>query len=456
MNSAERQKLIREVSLAGNCSHPIRLSGEMVNLETGEVGINSLRVKCQDRRQVVCPSCSYLYRADAWILVATGLVGGKGVPEVVSAHPRLFLTVTAPSFGLVHTIRSGGNCATSSRPSLCRHGRAKRCELRHSDDDLLLGKPLCFDCFDYEGAVLWNASVSRLWSRTIEQLRRGVALRADVPWRSFGTVAQIHYLKVAELQRRGLVHLHVVVRADGPGDIESDPPPWLTAEYLDTTTRSVLGRFSVESVDGRMIRWGSVFDLRDLSVGDSDVKRVASYVAKYATKTTDGSRELAHRFRSRSQIVRLVDDPHFQRLALTSWDVSRRSGYEHLHLDAHAHAFGFTGQLITKSRGYSTTFGDLRAVRADLMKARNTHDPVEGTFHYDGRGYDDPRGSDVAELFFRMQRELREEAAEARRQSAAGSRERSPESSVERTIDVSVGTTPSQCSMIPGVVNSGE
>ena len=40
------------------------------------------------------------------------------------------------------------------------------------------------------------------------------------------------------------------------------------------------------------------------------------------------------------------------------------------------------------------------------MTSRTTADPVEGTFHYEGRGYDDPRAVELAEVFFTMQREL--------------------------------------------------
>jgi len=86
--------LLRAVEEAGNCSHPIRLRGETVNLATGEVRASKLRLACKDRREVVCSACSYLYRADAWILVASGLGGGKGVTESVTLHPRLFLTFT--------------------------------------------------------------------------------------------------------------------------------------------------------------------------------------------------------------------------------------------------------------------------------------------------------------------------------------------------------------------------
>ena len=117
MNSLERSLLLREVGLSGNCSHPIRLSGEMVNLATGEIGPGALRVACKDRRQAICPACSYLYKADAWVLVSTGLVGGKGVDDAVSNHPRLFVTLTAPSFGAVHTITARGDCVTRRSPT---------------------------------------------------------------------------------------------------------------------------------------------------------------------------------------------------------------------------------------------------------------------------------------------------------------------------------------------------
>jgi hypothetical protein len=68
------------------------------------------------------------------------------------------------------------------------------------------------------------------------------------------------------------------------------------------------------------------------------------------TKTADGSKDLARQFKSRRQIQMLVDDPHARRLALTSWTMNLRPEFRALRLREHAHTFGFTGQLITKSR----------------------------------------------------------------------------------------------------------
>jgi hypothetical protein len=423
VNAAERFNLLREVELSGNCSHPIRLKGEMVNLATGEVGISSLRIACKDRRHVICPSCSYTYKADAWILVSTGLIGGKGTPDEVASHPRLFVTLTAPSFGVVHTVNDRGGCVTrrtdrpnpGSRGAYCPHHRLRSCDKRHSLTDPQLGRPLCEECFDYEGAVLWNAHASRLWNNTIQLIRRSLAEAGGVSQLHLSRVAQVHYLKVAEMQRRGLVHLHIVLRADGPGSIDGQPPSWLTSELLTRSVRTSVGRAMAAGVDGRMLHWGERLDIQDLGTSGQDTTKIPSYVAKYAVKTTDGTLELARRFHVRRQIENLVDDPHAKRLALTAWDLDLRPALAPLNLRDHAHNFGFTGQLITKSRRYSTTFGALRQARADYMVGQNTGDPVGGTFRYEGRGYDDPRGTELAEMFFTMQRELREERSEARR-----------------------------------------
>ena len=102
MKPEERRALIDEVRAASSCSHPIRLRGQMVDLATGEISSRQLRVACKDRRELVCPACASLYQADAWILVSAGLIGGKGVESWVASNEKLFVTLTAPSFGAVH------------------------------------------------------------------------------------------------------------------------------------------------------------------------------------------------------------------------------------------------------------------------------------------------------------------------------------------------------------------
>ena len=101
-----------------------------------------------------------------------------------------------------------------------------------------------------------------------------------------------------------------MVRLDGPDGPLTEPPSWLTTERLSVTTRNVLSRAEVPTREGQSIRWGLVYDLKDLSLDSNDAKRVAGYIAKYAVKTTDGTTDLARRFHSRREIENLVSDPH--------------------------------------------------------------------------------------------------------------------------------------------------
>jgi hypothetical protein len=382
-------EVMQEVARAGYCRHPIRLHGETVNTATGELRSSDIRVPCKDRRSAICPSCAYLYKADAWILASTGLVGGKGLPESVATHPRIFVTLTAPSFGEVHTVTDSGAC--HPRPRRCVHGVGP-CRRRHSEGDAELGSPLCKACFDYEGAVTWNAHASKLWNRTIDQLRHRLASSQGLSEASFRRCAEVSYLRIAEFQRRGLVHFHVVLRADGPEGPASSPP---------------------ECARGRHVGWGSQRDVIDLS-GSAEAPRVAAYVAKYATKTSDGSFGPAYRFRDRLEVMRAPIDDHHRRLALMAWDLGRRWDLEDLRLRAHAHTFGFGGQLLTKSRSYSTTFGALRGARTAFMARQHDSDPIAGSFLYAGRGYSDPRGEEVAEMLHSLVVEVHKEGKQRR------------------------------------------
>jgi uncharacterized Zn-finger protein len=272
-------RTFREVMGAGGCRNPVHLLAESVDTETGEILTTDLRIACKDRRSVLCPSCAAVYKADAWFLVTAGLAGGKGMPETLAQHPRLFLTLTAPSFGMVHTTSSDGGCHTRER-SACPHGQPRTCTIRHELSDDLLGSPLCEACFDWEGAVLWNAAASRLWNRTIDRVRR--VLAAEVGGiTAFRRQASLQYLRVAEFQRRGLVHLHAVIRADGPAP--TDPPPaWLTVELLERAVRGAVASTSVPTGAGTTATWGTQLDLVDLGATEGDAARVAGYVANHA------------------------------------------------------------------------------------------------------------------------------------------------------------------------------
>ena len=411
-------ELVQDIQQAGGCSHPIRLRGEFVNVATGEVNERPLLVACKDRRAVVCAACSYLYKADAWIVVSTGLIGGKGIPASISDHPRLFLTLTAPSFGIVHAQRSDSSCQPG-RLRFCQHGRSLACSRRHDNADPEVGSPLCDFCYHYDGAVLWNAESSRLWNRTFEQIRRRLAIALGVSFEELSEHLRLNYLKVVEFQRRGLAHFHVVLRADGPGAPFSPPPPDLNTQRLASIIDSVVKDFSITSPHGT-VSWGRQFHLADASTLNRDDLRIAAYLAKYATKSADGSLDFARRFRSRSEILKINAPAHLQRLALTAWSLAQDPTIVKLNTRGHAHTFRFRGQLITKSRHYSTRFQDLRDARAAHMKDPHSDDTVEGSFNYDGRGYDDPRAATIAELLHQLTLEARK-SAKSDRSNAGGS-----------------------------------
>ena len=132
------ERFERQLRGTGYCRWPVRLRGQVAAVDhaTGEVRTvystagepdETLLKCCGNRREAVCPSCARTYRGDAFQLVAAGLRGGKGVPETVAEHPTIFLTLTAPSFGLVHSRRLSADgkprrCRPRRDAEVCPHG----------------------------------------------------------------------------------------------------------------------------------------------------------------------------------------------------------------------------------------------------------------------------------------------------------------------------------------------
>ncbi|MBQ1092203.1 replication initiator [Streptomyces sp. B93] len=376
-------ELARQLSGLGGCTRPVRLDGHRteyaVDTTTGEVGrvlhhldsnalpAGNLLVRCNNRRATRCAACAEVYRRDTFHLITAGLRGGKGTPERVGAHPRVFATFTAPSFGPVH-----------NRPS---SGRPCRCGVRHDDTDPVLGTPLDPDTYDYEAAVLWNADGGALWRRFSIYLRREVAKRAGLTQRAFRDHARISFAKVAEYQKRGAVHFHAVIRLDGPEGGDTSPPAWATAELLSDAIHAAATATRVHgpTVDGRthFFTFGRQLDVRPIRSADFDggqdltERAVAAYIAKYATKgaeTATGTLDRPIRFLAELAGAQLTD--HARRMIRTAWTLGARPELADLRLRAWAHMLGFRGHFSTKSRRYSTTLGALRDARAEWRRAQ--------------------------------------------------------------------------------------
>ncbi|MBK1785578.1 replication initiator [Prauserella cavernicola] len=416
LRSADYADWRAKVHAVNGCARPIRLAGahQLQDTHTGRVLHHhggDIFVPCGNRRSAVCPACSDRYAADAFHLIRAGLIGGtKGIPQTVTERPRAFITLTAPSFGPVHHAR------TSARGKRipCRCGEF------HHDDDPRIGTPLERDTYDYTGAVLWQAHAGALWQRFTMRLRREIAKRAGIRARDFPEHARLSYGKVAEYQRRGLVHFHAVIRLDGPDGATTPAPSWAHPDLLDDAVLAAAGAVALPVIrpDGTRdtLVWGSQVDVRAIQPSGADdfedqqgeisEARLAAYIAKYATKGT-GKTEAADRpVRSQLDIDHLTVSDHHRRMIQTAWDLGDLPAYDELNLRRWAHMLAFRGHFLTKSRAYSTTFktirGDRRAYRlAETLDRLGLADRAETVavvnhWSFTGSGYRDDAERELA------------------------------------------------------------
>jgi len=400
------ERWAEQVAATGYCTHPVRLRGRVdhADPQTGEVHTvyatdrepdATLLKACGNRRASVCPSCSAIYQADSFQLLAAGLRGGKGIPETVTTHPRLFVTFTAPSFGRVHSHKAQGllvyPCHPYRQGQRCPHGRRLGCWHRHDPDDPRLGEPLCARCYQSGPQVLWNALAGRLWSRTTIYIYRALAQLAGLTEGELRGLARVSFAKVAEYQRRGAVHFHAIIRLDAATDCGcpacvAPPPSGFTADLLERAVRQAAGTVAVpcptvNEDQGVTLtaRWGEQFDVRHITeAGDDDKElsadQVAGYVAKYATKATEAlGVTLDHRI-GEAELDDLDLPAHVAELVRACFELGSRPGLVGLRLPKWAHMLGFGGHFSSKSRRYSTTLGVLRRARvAYALRRRRGH-----------------------------------------------------------------------------------
>jgi hypothetical protein len=276
----------------------------------------------------------------------------------------------------VHSRREELGAARACQPierGLCLHGRPLVCTAVHEKDDAELGEPLCPDCFDYTSAVLWNAMVPELWRRTTISIWRHLASLAGISRSALARRARLSFVKVIEYQRRGVVHVHAVVRLDGPEGPCSRAPEELGMEQLLLAIRMAVSRTQAPIVGGHgLAQWGRQLDVRPLPEDEGLKRAVGAYLAKYATKSTDDGGRLDHPLHH-EDLDLLGLRPHLRRMVLTAWKLGGWSELAPLRLRAWAHTLGFPGPWVTKSRRYSTTFGSLRSARQEWRAATDDH-----------------------------------------------------------------------------------
>ncbi|WP_447586949.1 replication initiator [Microbacterium lacticum] len=372
LRSEEFDRWMRNVASTGYCHNPVRLVGSSTTLDeaSGEIfseyssasepdGVTFTR--CGNRRATRCESCSHEYKGDTWHMIMAGAAGGmKEVPEEVAEHPMVFLTLTAPSFGAVHTT------AVDRRAGVCEHGKPTGCRCHHDEDDPQRGDAVCVECYDYVSHVVWQYHAPELWRRFTIRLRRELARSLGMTQRAAAGVVRLQFAKVAEFQRRGVVHFHAIIRLDGlhPEVPFPAPPAAVTSDHLVAAIESAVRATRVTATplpgdsQGRMLTWGKQFDVRPIVRregldGALSDRAVAAYIAKYATKATEdleptgAGRDHIKRIKSTVRELAAVVDPEGPYEQLHRWDGM----------------LGFRGHFSTKSRRYSVTLGSLRGAR---------------------------------------------------------------------------------------------
>jgi replication initiator protein RepSA len=368
------------VAQAGHCVRPIRMVGsvDQVDKASGEVRRvystegepdNCLFLPCKTRRESVCPLCADVHRGHNYHLILAGLVGGKGVPLSVVSHPAVFATFTAPGFGAVHAHRTKGHQLQACRPrrggERCPHGVRVSCSVVHPKGGPRLGTPICPECFDYEGMVLWNRMAPKLWKRSTTFIRRRLAAAAGLKVRELKGVCKVRFAKVAEYQQRGALHFHAVIRLDGVSEDDSlvPPPTEFTTELLQQAIEETVRDIRVVGVDGLPeLAWGEEVHVRQLRRGapeDLKGEAVAAYVAKYSTKSAEslacGESGLS---------------PHIRRVIETAWELSSRPAHKELRLGEAARDLGFRGHFSTRSPRYSTTMTAIRRGQREFARRK--------------------------------------------------------------------------------------
>jgi hypothetical protein len=309
-----------------------------------------------------------------WQLLYAGAAGGrKGVPESIRSHPLVFATLTAPGFGPVHTTRADrssrpARCRPAQgKPRLCQHGRPTWCTAIHAEDDPRLGQPICPGCYDYPAHIAFNWHAPELWRRFTIALRRTLAWTTGLTAAEFTQRCRVSFVKVAEFQRRGVVHFHALIRLDGPGEDYQPPQISVDAAGLAEVIRqaAVHVRFTVEMPDGvgLVLRFGEQLDTQTVNggpTGELTPEHAARYIAKYATKSAEdfglGDRRIG------PEALPLLDvNDHVDRLVRTAWRLGEYPAHDGLR--RWVHMIGFRGHFASKSRRYSTTLGAIRGER---------------------------------------------------------------------------------------------
>jgi hypothetical protein len=217
---------------------------------------------------------------------------------------------------------------------------------------------------------LWNNLLGELWRRTTIYLPRKLAGLTGMTQKRLRQLVRVSYVKVAEYQHRGLVHLHVVIRLDramptGRAGEVRRPEARFTGQLLEDALRAAVGAVTVrapEELGDSYISWGEQLDVNHIGAGQAlEPGRCAGYLAKYATKATEQAGGVLHPV-DREAVDQLPVRAHVREFIRQAFELDDLVDPER-RVGRNAHNFGYRGHCLTKSRRYSTTLKELREAR---------------------------------------------------------------------------------------------
>jgi len=210
--------------------------------------------KCGAARSSKCPPCAEVKRGD---VAAVGRSGWVDCPS----DRGYFVTLTAPGADVLRW-----------DVAKCNHGSAVPCS----------GKIGCK--VDEHDLARWHDGLGQRWSWFITELRR--LLGCDV-----------QFFKTWELQSRGALHTHSMLKVDGP----------VTDRRFRAAVRLAASRWG----------FGRQVDVQMVDLSDSlNAAKAAGYCAKYASKSADDL----------TGVDRLDVWGEIRPVGLRSWSASRRWG----------------------------------------------------------------------------------------------------------------------------------
>ena len=340
----------------GKCAHPLRMFRTSTDTQTGEVRSAEFDKRCGSRIHDYCPSCSALYRGDAFQVIRSGIIDpSTKLPKLIT-----MITLTAPGaerFGHTHS----RNQTKAGNLMRCK------CGTYHSENDSMIGTPVDPDTYDYAAAADFNANATRLFAVSMQKLNRLLNKKLRV-------------VRVVEFQKRGLVHIHALVL--GP----------LTQRSLELIvsggTNLRTGRQIAAATSGGWT-WGKECKAEVIS-GNTPGKAIAYMVkvVNYALKDTGRGECRSHTHKEKMSNAsgktvqcdnRISNCHHGNRYYSISCETDDEGDLVQKHLwvfdqgkSSHKlcrrhqlamNGWGFRGHVLAKSRNWGCTFQEVRARR---------------------------------------------------------------------------------------------